>query len=110
MSTEKIISKLTEHFGGTAEVSGSHRPLYVPKDHPLVTALSAAYAEVTGQAAEPIAVGGATFARAIPTAVAFGPVFPQEQSNIHQTDERVSLEAFEKTMEIYKAAVKKLCF
>lgn len=110
VSTEKIISKLTEHFGGTAEVSGSHRPLYVPKDHLLVTALSAAYAEVTGQAAEPIAVGGATFARAIPTAVAFGPVFPQEQSNIHQTDERVSLEAFEKTMEIYKAAVKKLCF
>lgn len=110
VTTADIIDALLSRFGGEAEVTGSHPPLYVPKDHPLVTALREAYSSVTGEDASPIAVGGATYARAIPTAVAFGPVFPGEQSNIHQTDERVSLKAFALTTEIYKAALKKLCF
>lgn len=110
ITTESIIERLKEFFGGEVEVRGSHRPLYVPKEHPLVKALSEAYALVTGDNAEPVSVGGATYARAIPVAVAFGPVFPGEHSNIHQTDERISLENFEKMMKIYKYAIKKLCF
>lgn len=110
VTTEDIVKRLGELGGAEIYVSGKHRPLLMPKDHPLVAALTEAYREVTGDNAEPVSIGGATYARALPAAVAFGPVFPGEESNIHQTDERVSLDSFEKTMKIYKAALKKLCF
>ena len=77
---------------------------------PLVVKLSEAYREVTGEDAAPVSIGGATFARALPAAVAFGPVFPDDEDNIHRANERVSLKTFEKLMKIYKAAIYKTCF
>ncbi|MBQ7712775.1 MAG: M20/M25/M40 family metallo-hydrolase, partial [Clostridia bacterium] len=91
-------------------VEGRHLPLFVPADSELVTALMSAYNEVTGENAVPISIGGATYARAFPNAVAFGPIFPDEESKIHQTDECVRLSSLVRSAEIYKKALEKLAF
>ena len=91
-------------------VPGRHTPLYVAPDSELVTSLLAAYNEVTGESASPIVIGGATYARAFPNAVAFGPVFPGEESRIHQKDECIRKDAFLLSAEIYRAALEKLAF
>lgn len=111
--TEKeILSALQESLGdkSSIRVQGRHLPLYVDPASELVTKLLSAYNEVTGESASSIAIGGATYARAFPNAVAFGPVFPGEESRIHQKDECVSLAAFLKCAEIYRRALEKLAF
>ena len=95
---------------GTLKVVGRHLPLYVAPDSELVASLLSAYNEVTGETAQPISIGGATYARAFPNAVAFGPVFPGEDSKIHQKDECISVAAFIKCAEIYREAIARLAF
>lgn len=87
-----------------------HLPLYVAKDDPLIIGLLNAYNKITGQKGEPITIGGGTYARVLPKGVAFGPVFPGEESRVHGDDERISLKDFAKTIQIYKEAIKELCF
>jgi|AGTN01.2.fsa_nt_gi dipeptidase, putative len=87
-----------------------HLPLYVAPDNPLVLKLLEAYDSVTGGKSAPITIGGGTYARVLPLGVAFGPLFPGEASTIHQADERISIENFEKTIRIYKKALELLCF
>lgn len=87
-----------------------HDPLYVDPDHPLMQSLLHSYTQVTGQPAKPIAIGGGTYARALPVGVAFGPIFPDMESTIHQKDERVSLDSLRKMYQIYYTAIRALCF
>lgn len=109
---EEIISLMRKALGAEAEISvkGRHLPLCVSPKSELVTSLLDAYNEVTGESARPISIGGATYARAFPNAVAFGPVFPGEESRIHQKDECISIDALVKCAEIYRAALLKLAF
>lgn len=86
-------------------------PLYVAKDHELVTELMSAYISVTGdKTAEPITIGGGTYARALPVGVAFGISFPGEEGVAHMPNEYVSIESLKKSFEIYYRAIKSLCF
>ena len=87
-----------------------HDSLYIAKDHPLVTKLLGAYEKVTGEKAEPITIGGGTYARALNTGVAFGPIFPGGESTIHQRNERANISDLKKMYEIYKEAIKDTCF
>ena len=108
---EEILDLICEAMpAATLEVKGRHLPLYVDPESELVTSLLSAYNEVTGENARPISIGGATYARAFPNAVAFGPVFPGEDSRIHQKDECISLEGLMKCAEIYREALKRLAF
>ena len=112
-STEEEILRALQNALGeetVLEVQGRHLPLYVSPDSELVKSLLDAYNEVTGEEAKPIAIGGATYARAFPNAVAFGPVFPEEESRIHQKDESISLKNLLLSAEIYKRALEKLAF
>lgn len=78
--------------GMKVSIAHHQSPLFVSPDHELVHLLSNVYEDVTGQQAYLIAIGGGTYARAIPNAVAFGPTFPGHGSTEHQPDERISLE------------------
>lgn len=95
---------------GIVERGAYHLPLYVAKDDPLIRALISAYNDITNTKGEPITIGGGTYARVLPKGVAFGPVFPGEESRVHGDDERISLKDFAKTIEIYKEAIKRICF
>lgn len=111
---DKIREKMQKSFGNSSKIDINfyHDPLYVPKDSTLVHALLSAYNEITGDTAQPISIGGATYARAMPsgTCVAFGPIFPDEESTIHGRDERASIESMRKAYQVYLKAIKNICF
>lgn len=88
----------------------SHPPLYVDRNDALVQKLLSAYEKVTGEKAEPLTIGGGTYARALKHGVAFGAQFPDEPSTIHQPDECVKISSLMKMTEIYREALRMLCF
>ena len=57
---------------------------------------------------EPITIGGGTYARALPVAVAFGPIFPNQESTIHQKNERAKISDLQKMYNIYLKAIEEL--
>ncbi len=83
-------------------------PLYMPLDHPVTQTLQEVYRRVTGDNTEPLAIGGATYARAIPNAVAFGPVFPGQGDVAHQADESWGLQDYLRCVKIYAQAMLEL--
>ncbi len=76
-------------------------PLYVSPDSDLIKLLSQVYEDVTHQKAYLISIGGGTYARALPNAVAFGPLFPGRESLEHQPNERISLDDLLMVSRIY---------
>ncbi|MDS1029640.1 dipeptidase PepV [Bacillota bacterium LX-D] len=83
-------------------------PLYVEPNTPLIQALKKVYEEKTGQEAELLAIGGGTYAKAMPNIVAFGPTFPGEPDQDHQPDEHMSIDHILKNVQIMAAAIYEL--
>lgn len=112
MTKEDVTRILKERLSPAIEVEQGfyHLPLYVSPDHPLVKTLLDAYNEVMHTDARPITIGGGTYARMLPLGVAFGPCFPGKPSTIHQIDEYIDLDDFERMTEIYRLALERLCF
>lgn len=109
-SDKEIVNKISKIWNGEVIVCDHKAPLYVPEDDPLVQALLDSYNSVTGKNAKPLAIGGGTYARELAHGVAFGASFPEQDDVAHMPDEYVSFENLEKTFEIYKKAIEKLCF
>lgn len=82
---------------------------YVPEDSPLVSTLMDVYTEVTGEKAYCISIGGATYARAFPNAVTYGPLFPGKPNVEHGPDEYIEIDTLMKTAEIIANAIIRLC-
>ena len=66
------------------------------------------YNEVCGTNAQPIAIGGGTYARALKRGAAFGPEEAGEESTIHQANEYITFDKIEKCFKIYKLALERL--
>ena len=94
---------------GEYEVEHVSLPLFVDKNSKLVTSLIDIYNEVMGTNAEPIAIGGGTYARALKSAVAFGPCIGEEGDTVHMPNEYITLDTLMKMTEIYYKALVKLC-
>ncbi|MBR4420628.1 MAG: M20/M25/M40 family metallo-hydrolase, partial [Clostridia bacterium] len=88
---------------------GNHqRPLYNSKDSFLIKTLLKVYNEETGSNCEPIAIGGGTYARALPMGAALGPEFPGEDAPVHEPNEYITIKNIEKMCRIYKKTIKEL--
>lgn len=97
---EKIPSSREIHFG---------KPIDKSSDSPEIKMLLSAYKEVCPkEEAKPIAIGGGTLARGFDNAVAFGPLFPEEEETAHMSNEYITVETLLKSHEIYYRALKKL--
>ncbi len=88
--------KLTEHFasnfpGFDVAIESHNPPHYVSPDSKLVSALLGVYEHCTGLKPHTLAIGGGTYARAIPNAVTFGCQFPGAPSLMHMPDEYIEL-------------------
>ncbi len=83
-------------------------PLYISKDNYLVSTLCKIYNETTNQNLEPIAIGGATYARAFPNFVSFGANLPGHKDMCHQTDEFISIDNLMLSCKIYTKAILEL--
>jgi succinyl-diaminopimelate desuccinylase len=87
---EALQNRLQDGIAGTGVTlvkTDWQGPLYVPQDDPLIETLLAVYREQTGDGAEPRAIGGGTYARAMRKGVAFGPTFGNREGGAHQADE-----------------------
>lgn len=89
-------------------------PYYREKEDPFVDVLMRAWRAETGQDGEPFVMGGGTYARYIPNAVAFGPGMerdyaaaglPRGHGNCHSADEAESLENIKSAVRIYVRAL-----
>lgn len=83
--------------------------LLTDKNRPEVAQLSKAYADVTALDSTPVTTTGATYARALPNTVAFGPSFPGQKGIAHNADEYMDESDLLLNMEIYMNAILNLC-
>jgi succinyl-diaminopimelate desuccinylase len=84
-------------------------PIWFEPDDPLIVTLMDVYREQTGETdAQPLVIGGATYARAIPRAVAYGPKFPGGPDVEHQADEFIAIDDLIKLTHIYAEAIRRL--
>lgn len=112
-------SELKERMEGHAKAHGfsirilsDSTPSYRSADTKEVKALLNAYNDVTGEEAKPLVMGGGTYARCFPNAVAFGPSFPGAvkptpagKGGAHQADECASVDNLMKALKIYIVAI-----
>ncbi|MCK5129254.1 MAG: Sapep family Mn(2+)-dependent dipeptidase [Clostridiales bacterium] len=103
LDDELTHKKLTNAIKGfklaNCEVS---KGLYWPTDHPLIKTLQNVYKDITGDKTLPKTMGGGTYARALPCAVAFGPVFPDSKpKGAHMAEENASIDELLKAARIY---------
>ena len=82
--------------------------LYVSKDNILITTLCNVFNKMTNSNEEPIAIGGATFARAFKNCVSFGANFPGDKDMCHQTDEFIDIDKLILSCKIYAKAIVEL--
>ena len=112
VAKEDIVAKLSAaaaRYGLAYKEFDWLAPIYLPKDHFMIETLMRVYRQVSGdEASQPMASGGATYARAIDNCVAFGALFPGEILTEHQPNERADLRNLYKAMEIYAHAIHEL--
>jgi succinyl-diaminopimelate desuccinylase len=84
-------------------------PIYIDVNDSMVQNLLNIYKEHTGDNdAQPVVIGGGTYARSTPGVIAFGAHFPGDEDLMHQKDEYISLDRFEQMTKIYAEAIYKL--
>lgn len=79
--------------------------LYISKENILVKTLCDIYNKETNSKLEPIAIGGATYARAFDNCVSFGSNFPGDKDMCHQTDEFINIDKLLLSCKIYAEAI-----
>lgn len=88
---ESIVSQFNA-AGFEVAVFETVRPHYIPVDSELVSCLKRVYNERTGTNAEPISIGGGTYARSFPCAVGFGCERPGFEATMHMPNEYFTVE------------------
>ena len=104
---EKITNNL-EDMDIEIEFKGRNNPLYIPKDNELVQKLCKIYNDYYGRNEEPIAIGGATYARAFKNCVSFGAMMPNEEDMCHKADEYIKVQNLIDSSKIYARAIYEL--
>lgn len=102
------VKRVAEKYGLEVEVLDALPPIFLSKDEPMIQILRSVFEEETGLDSEPIAIGGATYARAIPNCIAFGPVFPGQSKVAHRSDEFIEVKSFIKMTQIYAKSLERL--
>ena len=112
MSGEALTAAIREALSDVADFSALHDapPFYMPLDKPEVQVCVNAYNAVTGENAKPFTIGGGTYARHFPNAVAFGPEHPERPApdfagTIHGADEAACIDWLIEALQVYILAL-----
>ena len=115
MTGERITELLREAAGSSAEVFAVNDsvPFCMDPENPAVRACIDSYNQVTGENARPFTIGGGTYARHFPNAVAFGPEHPERTAAdfcgpIHGINEAAKKTDFMEALRIYILALLRL--
>ncbi len=105
-----IIELINNKYPSLTYKRYDHLPgVFIPKDSRVANILLGAYREVTGDnETQPIATGGATYARGMENIVAFGPYFNDSPETEHQYNEFARFSDFVKAFDIYEKVLKKI--
>lgn len=107
-SPDFMINKARE-IGWFDETAAKHQlPLFNDKNSFLIKTLLNIYNEETDSQAVPEAIGGGTYARALPLGAAFGPEMDGEDSHIHQPNEFISVNCIKLLCKTYIRAIEEL--
>lgn len=106
---EDKFSSICKEFDNIyCDFTGKKDSLHVSKDSYLVKTLCKIYNEATNSNTEPIAIGGATYARAFDNIVSFGANLPGQKDMCHQTDEFISIDNLMLACDIYTRTIYEL--
>lgn len=105
---DKFKEKCSKYNNLKVSFYGEMEHLLVPKDSMLVKKLTQIFNDMTNKNVEPIAIGGATYARAFPNFVSFGANMPGEKDLCHQTDENIKIDNLIISAKIYANAIYEL--
>ena len=115
MSGERITGLLREASGVFADViaDADSVPFCMDPENPAVRACIDSYNQITGEDARPFTIGGGTYARHFPNAVAFGPEHPERPAAdfcgpIHGINEAAKKTDFMEALRIYILALMRL--
>lgn len=116
--SEEMIEKITEkaaEYGWLVKAMRDDPPSYIDPEEPVIKALNDICQKQLSASFEPYCMGGGTYARKLPKAVAFGPGIrgqkkpePEGHGGGHQPDECVKLEILENALAIYIEALQKI--
>ncbi len=101
----KAMAQAVAPLGFSVEEESFQKPLYVPKESPLVQTLQQVYRDCTGREEEPASSGGGTYARAFANTVAFGSAFRGEEECFHQTNEYAVVDSMRQSYQIMANAI-----
>lgn len=104
----KFKEKCSEYNNLKVTFNGEKEKLLVPKESTLVKILTQIFNDMTNKNAEPIAIGGATYARAFTNCVSFGANMPGEKDLCHQADENIKIDNLIISAKIYANAIYEL--
>ena len=105
----KMCEGKLEDENGRIEIHTTTKPLFFPKESPLVEALYKAYTDVTGDTEnKPLVIGGGTYAKSLKNIIAFGSEKPGVDYRIHGADEYTLVSEVEEAVQIYMEAIKNL--
>lgn len=109
ISLDEIQNKYLNLFEGI-EINrlSVQEPLYIEKDSFLVKTLVDIFNKKTGLNAEPIAIGGGTYARAFKNCISYGATMPGEKDMCHQVDEYIKIDDLILSSKIYANAIYEL--
>jgi succinyl-diaminopimelate desuccinylase len=111
VTSEQLLSTLDEKFRQIGfertyeKVAAGH---FIDPDCELVQMLLGVYAEATGKKAEPLSIGGGTYARAFENAVAFGIEPEGEPAQCHMPDESRTVESIRFDTRMMAEAIRRL--
>ena len=105
-SIDSIIGKFEYIFSKNCiNVVGKTEALYIDKNNKLVKELCSIFNETCGTTFEPLAIGGATYARAFPNFISFGMNFPRDKDMCHQVDEFIEIDKLILSTNIYAKSI-----
>ncbi|WP_173915801.1 dipeptidase PepV [Halobacillus sp. Marseille-Q1614] len=108
---QKVMERLeafAEKAGGHFELYDHLQSLYVEKENKNVQTLLNVYNKWTNEQASPQSMGGATYARALKSGVAYGALFKDSPDTAHQANEHVLISDMMKAAAIYAEAIYRL--
>ena len=105
---EFVVNTFKNNFNCDINVLRIQDALYIEKSNKLVQKLCSIFNECCNTNLEPIAIGGATYARAFPNCISFGMQFPGDKDMCHQADEFVDIDKLLLSTNIYAKAIYEL--
>ncbi len=107
--TSQDVCAALDTFGLPYTVLEDKKPLFCDKNSPLIQTLLGVYNSVTGEHAQPIAIGGGTYARALKNGCGFGPETADIDNRIHNSNEFITFGQIRLMYEVYYRAIAAVC-